>query len=139
MLTIVIASLLSAASDSVPVKAASLNKEPVRYCRPMMIGISRSSDVYICRSKAEWAKWESCTGATRHCSRAEKAAIGGFTAFPLNEDSRIICRVVKATGSRVSAQRACLPQREWQRMWDTSRETMSGLQDKHSTRPNEGR
>lgn len=138
MLTIVMASLFAAASDSVPVKAASLDKNPVRYCRPLMIGISRSNDVYICRSKAGWAQWDSCTGATRYCTPAQKASIGGYTAFPLNEDSRIVCRVLKATGSRLSAQRTCLPQREWQRMWDNSRETMTGLQDRHSTRPPQG-
>ena len=138
MLTIVMASLLAAASDPVPVEAASLDNQPVRHCRPLMIGISRSEDVYICRSKTQWKKWDSCTGATRFCSQAEKASLGGYTAFPLTEDSRIVCRVLKATGSRLSAQRTCLPQREWQRMWDNSSETMSGLQNKHSNRPREG-
>ncbi len=138
MLTIVMASLLAAASETVPVETASLDNQPTRYCRPMMIGISRSNDVYICRSKANWKKWDSCSGATRYCSPAEKASIGGYTAFPLNEDSRIICRMLKATGSRVSTQRTCLAQREWQRMWDNSGEMMKELQNRHSTRPTEG-
>ena len=138
MLTIMMASLLVAASDPAAVRPASLNNEPVRLCRPQMIGISRSNDVYICRSKAQWAKWDSCAGPTRYCSPAEKASIGGYTAFPLNEDSRIICRALKVTGSRMSAQRTCLPQREWQRMWDNSGEMMNELQNKQSTRPTDG-
>ena len=138
MLTILIGSLLAAASDPAPVEAASLDKDPKQYCRPLMIGISRSDDIYICRSKAGWEQWDSCAGATRYCSPAEKASIGGYTAFPLNEDSRIICRVLKATGSRLSALRTCLPQREWQRMWDNSSETMGELQNRHSNRPAQG-
>ena len=76
MLTILMATLLAAASDPVPVEAASLDKQPTRYCRPLMIGISRSSDVYICRSKKAWTKVDSCAGATRYCPPAEKASIG---------------------------------------------------------------
>ena len=138
MLTILMATLLAAASDPVPVEAASLDKQPTRYCRPLMIGISRSSDVYICRSKKAWTKVDSCAGATRYCPPAEKASIGAYTAFPLNEDSRIVCRMLKVTGSRLSTQRTCLPQREWQRMRDNSGEMMKELQNRHSTRPPEG-
>lgn len=59
--------------------------------------------------------------------------LGPPTAFALNEDSRIVCRIVKVTGTRLASQRACLPQREWERMWKDSAEAMLKLQDK-STR-----
>ena len=138
MLTVLIASLLTAVNEPAPVVTASLDKDQKKYCRPLMIGIARSDDIYICRSKEAWTKADSCKGATRYCSPAEKASIGGYTAFPLSEGSRIVCRVLKATGSRLSAQRTCLPQREWQRMWDNSSETMGELQNSHSNRPTQG-
>jgi hypothetical protein len=51
------------------------------------------------------------------------------TPFTNKEDSKIICKTVLGTGSRLDTQRLCMPKREWQRMWDNSKETMGGLQD----------
>jgi hypothetical protein len=132
MLAIAMASLLVAASDSAPLPAGSLKREPVRYCRALVVGASRSGDVKICRTKGEWLRYDSCHGATRYCEPRRTASLGSNTPFPLNEDARIVCRVLRATGSRLSSQRTCLPQREWQRLWDESRSTMGSLQDKYS-------
>jgi hypothetical protein len=134
MLAIVMASMLAAASDSVPSQVGSLNKEPVRYCRAMIVGYSRSGDVTICKTKAQWDDFDSCHGITRYCSPEQKAALARqhATAFALTEDSRIVCRIVSVTGSRLRAERTCLPQREWQRMWDNGREEMGKLQDHQS-------
>ncbi len=52
------------------------------------------------------------------------------TASTANDDSKVVCRTTKGTGSRLSSQRVCLPKREWQRMWDESRSTMGSLQDR---------
>ncbi|MCL6684186.1 hypothetical protein [Sphingomonas alba] len=110
-------------------------KEPLE-CRIMVAGVSRSSDITVCKARAAWRELELCKGATRYCSPEEKAAIAAkHTAFSLSEDSRIICRLLSATGSRLRTQQTCMAQREWQRMWDESRATMGHLQNKQSTRP----
>jgi hypothetical protein len=133
MLTIALASIL-AASNAAPYDGGSQRAEPIRYCRAMVIGYSRSGDVKICKTKAQWDDFDSCRGPTRYCSAEQKAALSKkhATAFALSEDSRIVCRIVSATGSRLRSERACLPQREWQRMWDSGREEMGDLQNHQS-------
>ena len=59
----------------------------------------------------------------------------GPTPFTNKEESRIVCKTVLGTGSRLNSQRLCMPKREWQRMWDNSKEAMGSLQDNHSTKP----
>ena len=109
------------------------------YCRNMVIGASRSSDVSMCRTKAAWADWDSCQGVTRYCSPAQKAAIRAkYSSFALNEDSRVVCRVLRGTGSRLSSAKVCLPQREWQRMWDDGGEAARSLQDNFSKQDRSG-
>ncbi len=141
MIAIIMASMLVAAGDPVPTQVGDLKKEPVRYCRALIIGASRSGDVKICRTKKQWADVDACSGPTRYCSPAQKAAMAKkhSVAFALNEDSRVVCRIVAGTGSRLSSARLCLPVREWQRMWDESRATMGKLQNTFSTMaPGEG-
>ena len=138
MLFFAMASMMVAASDSVPQPAASLKGEPTRYCREWGSAISRSEAIRICRTRAEWLRWDGCHGATRYCAPKKKVATSGQagreTAFPLNEDSRILCRNVKSTGTRLRSESVCLPMREWERMWKDSAEASLKLQDK-STRP----
>ncbi len=124
---------------AVPQEAESRKNKPTLYCRKLVVGVSRSSDVTICRTKAAWAAEDSCKGPTRYCSPEQKAAMRAkYTAFALNEDSRVICRIVKGTGSRLSTGEVCLPQREWQRMWDNGRETTSSIQDRFSKQDRTG-
>jgi hypothetical protein len=61
------------------------------------------------------------------------------TPFTNKDDAKIVCRYLIGTGSRIDTQRVCLPKREWQRMWEQGRETVSSLQDNQSKRPMEGR
>jgi hypothetical protein len=124
---------LSAATSSPQAPFPKIEK-PLQ-CRIMVAGVSRSGDVTICRTKAAWRELESCRSATRYCSPEQKAALAAkHTAFSLSEDSRIVCRLLTATGSRVRSQQTCMPRREWQRMWDESSAGVRKLQDQ-STRP----
>ena len=137
MLAFVMASMMVAASDPAPSEAASLKDVPTRYCREIGSAASRNQAIRICRTRAQWQRLESCSNVTRYCAPKKKVAMvsdlpGRVTAFPLNEDSRIVCRRLKVTGSRLTSQRTCLAQREWQRMWDNGRETMGSLQDHQS-------
>ena len=134
MLAILMAVTLAAPGSSASPPELDLKNQPVRECRIISEGASRSSDVTICRAKAQWRKRDLCRGVTRYCSPEQKAEMfGKRTAFSLSEDSRIVCRVLLATGSRLSSERVCLPNREWQRMWDDSSSTTLRLQDQ-STR-----
>lgn len=138
MFAIAMASMLLVAGDPVPQEAASLAGKPTRYCRELGAAPSRSQAIMICRTKAQWARTDACTGVTRYCAPSKRPASlsgvpGKMTAFALNEDSRIICKRLTVTGTRLTSQRTCLPQREWQRMWDESGGTMSSLQNRNST------
>ena len=140
MLMFVMASVMVAASDTAPQQAASLDGVPTRYCREMGSAASRNQAIRVCRTRAQWLRMKACNDTTTYCAPAKRMAsaeIGRESAFPLNEDSRIICRRLSVTGTRLSSQNTCLPQREWRRMWDESRSTMSTLQDRHSTNPDE--
>lgn len=140
MLTFVMASMMVAASDPVSLPAAPLTGQPTRYCREMGSAASRSQAIMICRTKAQWQRRETCQGATRYCAPIKRvASLSGLpgrpTAFPLNEDARITCRVVKMTGSRLRSTNLCLPQREWDRMYNDAREEVGELQDNYSKQP----
>lgn len=135
MLLIMMASMAVAASTPAPLPTIMPSGEPTRYCREMGSAASRNQAITVCRTRAQWLRIKACNDSTTYCAPAKKLAsaeLGRETAFPLNEDSRIICRRLTATGTRLTSQRTCMAQREWQRMWDESRGTMSALQDRNS-------
>ena len=138
MLAFLMASMMVAANDPAPREAASLQGVPSRYCREMGGAVSRSQAIMICRTRAQWQRMQTCNDATSYCAPKKTLASltgtpGRETAFPLNEDSRIICRRLAATGTRLTSQNTCLPQREWERMWKDSSEATLRMQDQ-STR-----
>lgn len=139
MLAIVLASLVAAADPAPPVEAASLKKAPTRYCREIGSAASYSEAIRVCRTRAQWLEREACQGATRYCPPKKKLAMAGVggreSAFPMNEDARVTCRIVKITGSRLRSQNLCLPQREWDRMYNDAREEVGELQDNYSKMP----
>ena len=136
-MSLLLAMLANAAVTGIPTEAPSRKGKETLYCRAMVIGASRSGDISVCRTRAAWADLDACQGVTRYCSPAQKAAIRAkYTAFALNEDSRIVCRIVRGTGSRLGSTNLCMPQREWQRMWDNGVEAARDIQDNFSKKPN---
>ncbi len=130
MLAVVMSLAMVASTDSAPAfrPAPSLKNQPSRICRELSGASSRSEAIKICRTRAEWLKWNDCHGATRYC--APKAGLPGRpTAFELNEDARIICRKLAVTGTRLKAVNTCMAKREWDRMWEDSAEGTRRLQD----------
>ena len=128
MLVLALATSLVSLDATEP--ASALSKLERRECRTLVEGMSRSGDVTICRTRADWRKRDLCRGATRFCTPARKAALyGKRTAFAMTEDARIVCRVLRGTGSRLSSQNVCLPQREWQRMFDEGRAAATKMLD----------
>lgn len=128
MIESLVLSLAVAASNPTLAPPVSTAKQPTLYCREIISGASASQSLKICRTKAQWQRHDSCNGSvTRYCEAKRKAipagaTLGGQTAFALSEDSRIVCRVMSITGTRVRQSNICLPKREWDRMWqDASR------------------
>ena len=146
MLTFIMTSIALAAAAPPETDASSLANQPTRYCREMNNASSRLYAVKVCRTRAEWRRWEACHGSvTRYCTPRKKtpidtASLGRETAFPLNDDSRLICRDLKETGTRIIVHEICLPKREWERMWTDTSEAVRKLQGDFSTRaPSEPR
>lgn len=140
MLALVMVSMMVSANDPPPRHAASATTQPTRYCRELGSASSRSEAILICRTRAQWLAWETCNGPTRYCPPKQKVAMtsgvpGREMAFPMNEDSRIICRKLKVTGTRLRLVKTCLPQREWDRMYANTQVDMKELQDKYSKLP----
>lgn len=137
MLAFVLASLLAAPTDPATQQVASRNPMPTLQCREMGSAGSRSEAIVICRTRAEWQVRDTCSGATRYCSPEEKREMasglpGRATAFPASEDSRIVCRKLLITGSRLRATTTCMANREWRRMYDDTQTEMKELQNTFS-------
>lgn len=110
---------------------------PTLTCREMFPAASASQALKVCRTKEDWRRWQACHGSvTRYCAPEKgvlaDASMGNQTAFQLSEDARIICRTVKVTGSRIQQVEACLPKREWDRMWRQGQDSVSAFQDHQS-------
>ena len=140
MLALVMSSLAVASSVTAQPVPPDLKDEPTRICREMNNASSRLYAMKVCRTRAEWRRWEACHGSvTRYCAPKKKAVVetaslGRETAFPLNDDSRILCRDLKETGTRIIVHQICLPKREWDRMWTDTSEAVRKLQGDFSTR-----
>jgi hypothetical protein len=130
MLAFMIASMVAASSTPAPMTEAPRFKGPALQCREIGSAASRSQALVVCRTKAQWQRAENCNGATRYCAPKKSQ-----TAFTMNEDSRIVCRRLRVTGTRLSYQNTCLPQREWERMWKESAAHTLKLQDYSTTSP----
>ena len=137
MLAFVMASLMVASGGPAPEQAPSQKDKLTVHCREMGSADSRSEAIVICRTRAEWQVRDACQGATRYCSAEEKMAMtsglpGRETAFPASEDSRIVCRKLSITGSRLRSISTCLANREWRRMYDDTQTEMKELQNTFS-------
>ena len=139
MFEILLAAMMTPANPPIPTTNTTARSEETRICREMNDAYSRRDALKICRTRAEWRRWESCHGSvTRYCApRKRTASLGAQTAFPLNADSRIVCKFVTRTGSRLYVDKMCMPIREWQRLWDESSATTADIQDKSIKIPGE--
>ncbi len=135
MLAFVMASLMVVTDDPTPQPAAAQKDEPALVCRELGSASSRSEAIRICKTRAQWLERDACTGPTRYCAPVKRVAM---IAFPMDENSRIICRKLSVTGTRLKTISTCLPQREWDRMHSNGREEVSELQDNYSKLPNRG-
>lgn len=110
MISAALLMLVAAPSDmpsSTPMKPA---KSTSKSCREMLMSSSRLGMIKICKTRAEWRRWEACHGSvTRYCTpkKKEDALLSQWRS------DRIVCKDIKKTGSRLSVQRVCSTAREW--------------------------
>lgn len=109
---------------------ALASKPQSRSCREMLLSSSRLGKIKVCKTRAEWRRWESCHGSvTRYCTPKKKAA----SLLSSWNSERIVCKDIKETGSRLNVQRVCSSAREWRLAEEEAqrtlreRQNMSGL------------
>ena len=107
MLAIVLASMVAAANPAPPVEAASMKKEPTRYCRELGSASSYSEAIRICRTRAQWLEREACNGATRYCPPKKRLAMNTSGVTGSNPPSRLTKMPGSPAGSSRSPDRAC--------------------------------
>lgn len=103
--------MLLAVPATEPVAAiAQTEKKNSKSCREMLLSSSRLGTIKVCKTRAEWRRWQDCHGSvTRYCTpkKKEAALVSSW------KSDRIVCKDIKETGSRLSVQRVCSSAREW--------------------------
>lgn len=80
-------------------------------CREMYRTSSRARSIMVCKTRAEWRRWQECNGSvTRYCTPERKT----FTIADQSAGARIVCKDFKTTGTRIQMERVCAPQRDWE-------------------------
>jgi|GEM_PF-3784166 len=92
-----------------------------RVCRDMMNSSSRLGAFRVCKTRAEWARWDKCHSATRYCAPVKTAML------PDNAD--LICKYLKKTGSRIAQEKICATRRQWEVM---ELETQEAVRDRQN-------
>jgi len=93
-----------------------------RTCRDMMNSSSRVGTPFrVCKTRAEWRRWDKCHSATRYCAPVTTAVL------PDNQD--LICKYLKVTGSRVAQQKICATRRQWELTELETQETIRNRQN----------
>ncbi|QIK96212.1 hypothetical protein G7076_06920 [Sphingomonas sp. HDW15A] len=116
------------------VASAKPSKNTTKSCREMLLSSSRLGAVKICKTRAEWRRWDDChRSVTRYCTPEKKSQ----RLYSEWKHDRMICKDIKETGSRLSTQRVCSTAREWRL---AEEEAQKALRDRQSisTLSNEG-
>jgi hypothetical protein len=93
-----------------------------RTCREMMNSSSRVGAAFrVCKTRAEWRRWDRCHSATRYCAPVK-------TAF-LPDNGDLICKYLKVTGSRIAQEKICATRRQWELAELETQETIRNRQN----------
>ena len=127
MMSILISFLLVQASAAQPAAApaserTAIPKKESRICREMMMSSSKLGAVRVCKTRAQWARWQRCHSATRYCAPPTKPTV---TVVSLPGD-KLICKYIKTTGSRIEQQKVCGTKAQWE---VADRETQEQVRD----------
>lgn len=101
-------------------------KKNSKSCREMLLSSSRLGAIKVCKTRAEWRKWDSChSSVTRYCTPQKKAD----RLYSEWKNDRIVCKDIRETGSRIRLQRVCSTAREWRL---AEEEAQKALRDRQS-------
>lgn len=104
---------------------ASKPKTASKSCREMLLSSSRLGTIKICKTRAEWRRWQDCHGSvTRYCTPKKKEA----ALLSEWKSNRIVCKDIKQTGSRLRVERVCASAREWRLAEEESQKALSDRQ-----------
>ena len=113
------------APASIPAGSTVVEVPAVRqakYCRDMMNSSSRLGTFKVCKTRAEWARWDHCHSPTRYCEPVK-------TGF-VKDNGDIICKYSKVTGSRIQQEKMCATRRQWEVMELEAQEAVRDRQNR---------
>ena len=96
-----------------------------RTCREMLVSSSRLGAVKVCKTRAQWQRWERCHSATRYCPPPRQQTV---TVASLPGD-KLICKYLKTTGSRLEQEKICATKRQWELTELEAQETIRDRQN----------
>ena len=76
----------------------------------MLVSSSRLGAIKVCKTRAQWQRWERCHSATRYCPPPKQQTV---TMASLPGD-KLICKYLKTTGSRLEQEKICATKRQWE-------------------------
>ena len=109
--TISLATMLLAMNGEAPAPMIAKPDEAAMSCRDMAMSSSRLDRVKVCKSIAEWRRWDLChTSVPRDCTPKKKTVrVAG-----LEPSAKLICKTFRETASRIGQRRFCATKREWE-------------------------
>lgn len=115
------ASQPAAAADQAAVESA----KDAKFCRDMLVSSSRLGTIKVCKTRAQWRRWEKCHSATRYCAPPKQQTVT-MASLP---NEKLICKYLKETGSRIGQQKVCATKRQWEL---TELETQETIRDRQN-------
>lgn len=126
--------MLSVPAEAQSIPLAKPAKIESKSCREMLMSSSRLGLIKVCKTRAQWRRWEACHGSvTRYCTPKKKEA----ALLSEWKSNRIVCKDIKETGSRLSVQRVCASAREWRLAEEESQKALFDRQAQNKYPGNE--
>lgn len=126
-MSILLSALLLQAATATPAEARKTTSQPAqsKICRDMLVSSSRLRPVRVCKTRAAWQRWQRCHSATRYCAPPRQQTV---TVASLPND-KLVCKYLKATGSRLEQQKICATRRQWELVELETQETVRDRQN----------
>jgi len=125
MSVLIAAFLLQAGAMPMPAGTSTVEAPVIkqtRTCREMLVSSSRLGAMKVCKTRAQWARWERCHSATRYCAPVKSNAV-------LRNNDDIVCKYLTVTGSRIEQEKICATRRQWEL---TELETQEAVRDRQN-------
>jgi len=115
------------ATESMPATvAAKPAKGTTKSCREMLLSSSRLGAIKVCKTRAEWRRFDDGhRSVTRYCTPEKKTE----RLVSQWKSDRMVCKDIKETGSRLSTTRVCSTAREWRLAEEEAQKTIRDRQN----------